>query len=370
MDTNQIGYEVDFLPVGEGEKSGDAIAMRWGTLQAKPPQQTVVVIDGGYTANGDDLVKHITNHYKTNTVDLVVSTHPHADHIGGLDTVVRELNVLVLAMHRPWLREHTAGIADLFINGRVTDKSVRDNLKEGLDAAYALEQLASTKPGLTLVEPLAGRYLEKNGGKFQILAPTPRFYEELLPQFRATPTPIDDTQDRSYSGKEVITSQSESVTRETLDDQGETSAENDSGAICCLTINGTTLLFTGDAGMPALNAAAARMAAIGIDPTTVSFIQVPHHGSVHNIGPRLLNCLVGPKLAVPQKIKTAFVSVASRTEDITHPSKRVTNAFKRRGAEVYPTAGNTIMHQVNSLPRDGWGPVQVIPFHTVVEMYK
>jgi hypothetical protein len=29
---NEIGYEIDFLPVGEGEKSGDAIALRWGNL--------------------------------------------------------------------------------------------------------------------------------------------------------------------------------------------------------------------------------------------------------------------------------------------------------------------------------------------------
>ncbi len=27
----QIGYEIDFLPVGNGERSGDAIAIRLGT---------------------------------------------------------------------------------------------------------------------------------------------------------------------------------------------------------------------------------------------------------------------------------------------------------------------------------------------------
>ena len=32
MNTNQIGYEIDFLAVGDGEKSGDAIALRFGNL--------------------------------------------------------------------------------------------------------------------------------------------------------------------------------------------------------------------------------------------------------------------------------------------------------------------------------------------------
>lgn len=371
MDTNAVGYEVDFLPVGEGERSGDAIALRWGYLHANPRRQAVVIIDAGYTPNGADVVKHVKDYYETDTVDLVVSTHPHSDHIGGLETVLRELSVRKLAMHRPWAQEHTAGIADLFVNGRVTDKSVRDNLKKGLDAAYDLEMLVNKTAGkTTLVEPFAGMSWEGTEGKLLILGPSQDFYESLLPHFRATPTPKDETRQRSYNVTEEHTTRPETQTTETLDDAGETSAENDSGVISALTIAGTTLLFTGDAGMPALSRALAQMAALGISTPSVSFIQVPHHGSVHNTGPKLLDRLVGPRLTVPQRIKTAFASVASRTQDIKHPSKRVTNAFKRRGAEVYPTAGNVILHSMNAPPRAGWGPVTEIPFHSTVEIYK
>jgi beta-lactamase superfamily II metal-dependent hydrolase len=369
MDANQIGYEIDFLPVGEGSRSGDAITLRWGKLHSVPPQQTVVVIDAGFAANGDQVVNHVKKYYKTDTVDLVVSTHPHVDHIGGLETVIKELKVRQLAMHCPWLTTHTSGISDLFVNGRVSDKSVRDSLKEGIDDAFTLAQLAKTK-GISLVEPFAGLSMDVSSGKFQILGPSEAYYESLIPQFRVTPAPIDKTRDRSYSTNEEFARQSESLTVETLDDGGQTTAENDSGAICALTIGGETLLFTGDAGMPALNAAAEQMTSAGIVPSTVSFIQVPHHGSVHNIGPKLLNRLVGPKLSAPQKIKTAIVSVAARTEDIKHPSKRVTNAFKRRGAEVYPTGGIAILHSKNAPQREGWGPVQAVPFHNIVEIYK
>ena len=59
MSVNQIGYEVDFLPVGEGEKSGDAISFRFGNLLVDLAQQTVFVIDGGFKSSGQALVDHI-----------------------------------------------------------------------------------------------------------------------------------------------------------------------------------------------------------------------------------------------------------------------------------------------------------------------
>ena len=40
-----MGYEIDFLPVGD--KSGDAIALRYGNLFGQRTEQTVVVVDGG-----------------------------------------------------------------------------------------------------------------------------------------------------------------------------------------------------------------------------------------------------------------------------------------------------------------------------------
>jgi len=78
-----MGYEVDFLPVGE-DKSGDAITLRFGNLHADPPQQFVMVIDGGYAETGETVVEYVRTHYKTNRIDLVVSTHPDQDHVGGV----------------------------------------------------------------------------------------------------------------------------------------------------------------------------------------------------------------------------------------------------------------------------------------------
>jgi glyoxylase-like metal-dependent hydrolase (beta-lactamase superfamily II) len=78
-----MGYEVDFLAVGDEGRSGDAIAVRFGNLN-DPSQQYVVVIDGGLTDTGTELVNHIKTFYNTSDVDLVISTHPDSDHAAGL----------------------------------------------------------------------------------------------------------------------------------------------------------------------------------------------------------------------------------------------------------------------------------------------
>jgi hypothetical protein len=48
-----MAWEVDFLAVGEGEKSGDAIAFRFGNLTGSREEQKVMVIDGGTLEAGE-----------------------------------------------------------------------------------------------------------------------------------------------------------------------------------------------------------------------------------------------------------------------------------------------------------------------------
>ena len=79
-----MGFEIDFLAVGDGEKSGDAIAVRWGNLSGSRVEQRILVIDGGTLEAGQNLVDHIKTYYKTDSVDAVISTHPDIDHACGL----------------------------------------------------------------------------------------------------------------------------------------------------------------------------------------------------------------------------------------------------------------------------------------------
>ena len=118
-----MGYEIDFLPVDAGERSGDAIALRFGNLEPDylnqwVTDQTVVVVDGGYQDAGTALVGHIQKYYATDYVDLAVSTHPDANHVNGLRVVLEQMRVGELFLHRPWL--HAAEALSTILTGSKT----------------------------------------------------------------------------------------------------------------------------------------------------------------------------------------------------------------------------------------------------------
>ncbi len=103
-------------------------------------------------------------------------------------------------------------------------------------------------------------------------------------------------------------------------------------------------------------------------PQTVTFIQVPHHGSRNNVSPSVLDRLIGSRTYSPvsDTRMTAFVSAARGSE--THPRKVVVNGFLRRGASVFPTKGQSIRHHHNIGSRD-WQPIQSLPFFEEVESW-
>lgn len=362
-----LGYEVDFLPVGE-EQSGDAITLRFGNVFGERNEQVVVVIDGGFADTGKQVVEHLRKYYKTDRVDLVVSTHPDADHAAGLETVLKECQVGSLWMHQPW--NHTDDIAKMFKDGRITDNSVREALRKSLDEARALERIAQARR-IPIVEPFTG--IRDTSQAIVVLGPSKPFYESLLPGFRGAPEPVAQPTGlftkALRSAEEVIKRIAENWNIETLDDTGETSAENNSSTILLVAIGNQCLLFTADAGIPALTQAVDLLVNAKIDFSKLSFIQVPHHGSKRNVGPTILNRLLGPKLSQESNLRTAFVSVA-KPEGEKHPSKKVLNAFRRRGAPVVATGGGSKCNYLNAPgwpARDGWIAAEALPFYGQVE---
>jgi competence protein ComEC len=72
--------EVHFLDVGQA----DSILIL--------TEDKAGLIDAGNSSDGDDIVNYIKNLGIT-TLDFVVGTHPHEDHIGGIDEVINSFNV-------------------------------------------------------------------------------------------------------------------------------------------------------------------------------------------------------------------------------------------------------------------------------------
>lgn len=368
--TEEVGYEIDFLPVGNGDRSGDAIAVRYGL----PGRYKVLVYDGGTKESGQALVDHIKQYYGTTRVDYVVNSHPDADHASGLSVVLEQLEVGELWMHQPW--NYSTVILDYFKDGRITDNSLADRLKEKMAAAYALEQLAEKK-GISIHEPFRGASM----GDFVVLSPEKDWYiHDLIADFQKSPAQkkaeaslgfIEQIlKEMAEAGRKAISWIAEAWGEETLRDDVETSAENESSVVLYGVIDGHGILLTGDAGIQALAATAnfAEAAQVSL-PNTLRFIQVPHHGSRHNVSTAVLDRIVGQRKNANDGMttKTAFVSAGKDSK--THPRRAVVNAFIRRGSTVVATQGTSKRYHHQMPSRTDWTAATPLSFFDQVETW-
>ena len=331
-------YEVDFLPVesenGPGSKSGDAIAVHFNT--ATSGQDIVIVIDGGYTSVGDDLADHIKRWYGTPYVDLVISTHPDADHINGIARLLERVRVGELLIHQP--RLHHPNVSNF----------------SNIEAADNLLRVARDRR-VIITEPFTG--LSRFDGQLLVLGPSEEYYEGLVAEHieevqSGTTTRAVGTSARIKElAKSLLGSALSYFPIETLTDDSDTGPRNNSSVITLLQTDGRRLLFTGDAGIPALEAAAEvyeqTLGEFRYFP--LQFMQVPHHGSKHNVGPTLLDRILGDKSTPFSTEIKAFVSSAKADEK--HPSPKVVNAFSRRGCDVSASEGRSICHWHKAPPR-------------------
>jgi beta-lactamase superfamily II metal-dependent hydrolase len=357
-----VGYEIDFLPVGDGSRSGDAIVLRYGNLHGPRSEQTVIVVDGGFTDDGEALVDHIKQYYGTEVVDIVVSTHPDQDHVCGLKVVLEKLAVKELWMHRPWLHSQTLASlrSQAFKSAQLSDK-----VEKSLQGESELEDLA-TALGIPIIEPFAG--VGTADGAFVVLGPTEEYYDELIAEIQGNHTVAASLGAFLKAAADAIRGWLfEDHETETLTDSGSTSPQNNSSAICMLAVDDHYALLTADAGIPALEGVADRLEAAGFVPGQLNFIQVPHHGSRRNVGPAVLDRLLGPTGKLPEEsVGTAVVSAAPEGEP-KHPHKRVMNAFTRRGYPVHGTQGITKWHHHDAPGRSNFSTSTPFPFYDKVE---
>ena len=357
-----MGYEVDIIGVGQESKSGDAIAIRWGNLSGQRGEQKVVIIDGGFSETGEEVVDHIKKYYRTDAIDAVISTHPDQDHINGLDVVLDELKVRELWIHKPW--EHNRGLSSKFADGRVTDFSLSERLRKSLDSASALVAKARRK-GIHIIEPFAGVSLYQED-ELRVLGPTSGYYESLIPKFDGMPRVRDPLTSllAEFAGtvERAIRRFVSTWGRDELDDEDTTSAKNNSSVITELIVEGHRLLFTGDAGVTALSHAADQLFR-NSSAAELRFIQIPHHGSRRNVGPTILDRLIGKPVSQGESRNISAIASTAKKGEPKHPRKAVINAFKHRGAKVLATRGNTIRHSYDAPARPGWNAAEPEPYH-------
>jgi beta-lactamase superfamily II metal-dependent hydrolase len=352
-----IYHEADFVPVGTGEKGGDAAAIRvWDDNGV----QLVFVVDGGTKDSGKALVSHIQTHYGTSTVNGVILTHPDADHSSGLTEVLENLEVQYLFMHQPW--DHADAIKHLFDNGALTTLGLQRKIREGLQFAHDLKKIAIRK-NIPIIEPFAGT--SYFNGLLQFLGPSLPHYQAMLPHFRTTPdsarplvTPgfLSQVLTQAGNAAEWV---AETLEIETLTDESDHfSAENSSSVIALFTLGTHKLLYTGDADINALSQVVAQATSQNISLLDLHLLDVPHHGSKQNLGPTVLNA-----------IRARMAHISAPPTSSKHPAPKVINALIRRGMPVYSTKnGLPICYRSdNAQARAGWNPAETLTFSNSVE---
>ncbi len=131
MDAQSVGsekLEVHYIDVGQGDS----------TL-IKTPDSRYILIDGGDNHKGDTVVDYLK---KTGVqeLDAVIATHPDADHIGGLDTVINAIPVK--SVYAPKVSHTTQTYKDFLLavkNRNLKIKSAKGGLElpsDGLKASF------------------------------------------------------------------------------------------------------------------------------------------------------------------------------------------------------------------------------------------
>lgn len=131
--------QVYYLDVGQGD-----------SIYIKTPNGDDILIDGGNNNRGDDVVAFLKK-YHVDDLEVMIATHPDADHIGGLDTVLQNFDVKSVYMPKV---THTTKTFEDFV-------------------------LAVKNEGLKLKEAKAGVSLELAGVDAEFVGPVTSYGEDL-----------------------------------------------------------------------------------------------------------------------------------------------------------------------------------------------
>lgn len=129
---------VDFIDVGQAE-----------AILITTSEGNTMLIDGGDNSDEDYMVEYLKGK-GIKKLDFVIGTHPHADHIGGLDAVIRNFEIGEIYM--PKVAHNTQTFEDVL--GAVKDKGLtiraaKAGLTLGLDYRMNVQMLGPVKEDYT-----------------------------------------------------------------------------------------------------------------------------------------------------------------------------------------------------------------------------
>jgi hypothetical protein len=238
-------------------------------------------------------------------------------------------------------------------------------MREKHEYLVHLENIAIAR-GIPIHDALQGAWI----GNFLVLAPSRERYISLIPHLDKTPQPSIQPFRSPFAAlpNRFPNAVRETWTHETLAENLETSESNETSVVQLGIFGDSRVLLTADVGPIGLAEAATYAASRGL-LVPPSVVQMPHHGSRHNVTPMILDLWLGPKLPYEFSPRrgVAFCSVGADAG--LYPRKKVVNAFLRRGYPTFATRGLTKSHVIGKELRGGWTSTKPELFSANVEDY-
>lgn len=304
--------EIHVLDVG----SADAVLI----VYRDGAYQHTTLIDAATRQHTDQLIAACWA-YAGGVVDLLVLTHPDGDHLGGVDDLVSRVEVRSVLADDPQLVFQQYGRrlenAERPIRERV------DCLRAG---AEVVEKLGVGRPVWT---PQPGF---RPAPHVVVLGPADRFWWACMAGRVPQPLDLD-----SPPWAPSLDAQ--------IDVDDDASPINQSSAIIGVEFSGRRFLFTGDAGQAALLDVARYWPGIA----AVDWLQVPHHGSRHNLSSGLI-----------RKLRPSVAVVSADAGDDDHPHPGVIRGFNAVGTQVHGTRGREFAWWSDGVLRPGFVRAQPI----------
>lgn len=367
-----VNYEIDFIGVSQNQSStnADAICFRWETSCG----YKIAVYDVGLKSYGEELVQHLNRYYFNDPnnvcnkiekkIDYLIISHPHQDHVSGFDDVIKNFNIGTIYMNRPWLYKNE--LKRLYSqDDRITPNSILAELNDDFSLIKHIEEVAYDY-NIEIKEAFQEQQIDN---RLFILSPSENFYLQKIAASTKTKRLVEATLMESVEKAYKEETTKETWYYETLREGESTDAENETSIVLLGYMDDECFLLTGDAGNEALNQSIIFANSRGCDLSKcIDLYEVPHHGSRHNVSPSVLDSLLGT--IVNKGERTGRIAIASVAEISDHPKKIVVNAFKRRGINVYATAGSTFWYHCGEMPeRDEFIYAEELPFFSYVESW-
>ena len=321
MDARKFSLELKALKIGD-KKPGDAICMRWGWNLSKPDRsQFVCVVDAGANeSDAEKVINCVKNDFNSETIDLLINTHPHDDHLGGFAHLIDAFDVKKIVLHLPWKYDALMVILKSVKEpGLLSAEALeRYHIRNVQKLVYELGQKKKKQVNAPVIESWSGgKSIVANGMVITALGPSDDYY---INSFKG----IADYKESKITEAQLSTLAS-------MTDAGDTSCIHDCCYIFALAREGckdVSVLLTGDATVAAQNEAVKYARSKGMSFDKLQVFQVSHHGSERNSRVEMLSKVL--KQISKSEKRFAFASAPSLA-DGHHPSKLVVDAVRDRG---------------------------------------